>query len=69
MEQCERCGESHATTMMVRHLENLLQVPGDVFEQKLCADCRRVVRASRIGGETGRESSAVYRTGSLGRAG
>ena len=53
MEQCERCGKFHATTVMVRHLENLLRVPGDVFEQKLCPDCRRMVRASKLVGETG----------------
>ena len=59
MEQCERCGAFHATTVMVRHLENLLRVPGEVFDQNLCADCRRIVRASKIVGVTREAGSSL----------
>ncbi|MGC9195467.1 MAG: FAD-dependent oxidoreductase [Syntrophobacteraceae bacterium] len=51
MEQCERCGAFHASAVMIRHLENLLEVPEELFDQKLCADCKRVVRASKMVGE------------------
>ncbi|MDR3554243.1 MAG: 4Fe-4S binding protein, partial [Syntrophobacteraceae bacterium] len=59
MEKCDRCGVFHATTVMVRHLENLLRVPGEVFEQNLCADCRRIVRASRMAGETAESGAGL----------
>lgn len=60
MEQCERCGAFHTTTMMVHHLEDLLQTPEEVFDRKLCAACRRIVRASlMVGVSPEAESSAL----------
>ncbi len=59
MEQCERCGAFHAPAVMVRHLENQLRIPAEIFDRKLCADCRRIVRASKIVGLSGEADSSL----------
>ncbi|GEM_PF-1816827 len=50
MEECKGCGLYYVPVALLRHVDNLVQAPQDVFYRELCPQCKRIAQAARIVG-------------------
>jgi putative selenate reductase YgfK subunit len=50
MEQCEGCGVFFVPKVFMKHVGKLVGAPDEIFEHKLCPECKRIASASRMMG-------------------
>ncbi len=50
LDRCEGCGAYHVPTVLVHHVSNLVGVPHELVDRKLCPGCKRIVHAAAVAG-------------------